>query len=226
VARNNSTIRAMNNSTVKAMNNSTVKAYNNSAIWALDNSTVEAEGNSTVVAWDYAGVHLRSAYATVTLYNFSVCWALAKAKITKKSKTATVNYPKAFKGTKDWLNSEGIKIVKNSVILFKKVSADLKTQEGTDNETLWGIGKVLEHNQWNPTEAECGAGKFHACSKPYLCDEFRNQVGDRYVAIRVQVKDLYVWKGNADYPHKVAFRKGKVLYECDRLGRKLAIKLV
>ena len=101
------------------------------------------------------------------------------------------------------------------------MSSDLKTQEGTVNETVWEIGKTLSHVSWSPKVSECGEGKFHACSRPYFCDEFRFNKDDKYVAIRVKVKDLHAWQGNTQYPHKIAFRAGTVLYQCDKFGNKL-----
>jgi hypothetical protein len=71
--------------------------------------------------------------------------------------------------------------------------------------------------KWDPTSQECGEGKFHACSRTFFCDEFRSERGDRYVAIEVAVADLHAWK-NPTYPHKIAFRTGRVLHECDRYG--------
>lgn len=79
---------------------------------------------------------------------------------------------------------------------------------------------AVAHTQWEPTSAECGAGKFHAVSRPYFGDQFRSNIDDRYVAIRVKTEDLYVWP-NAEYPHKVAFRAGTVLFECDRYGTEI-----
>jgi hypothetical protein len=108
------------------------------------------------------------------------------------------------------------------VILYKRVSAEFKTQETTKNETLWEIGSVIEHPAWEPASGECGEGKFHACSRPYFCDEFRNLKDDRYVAIEIKSADLHEWKDSPRYPHKIGFRAGKVLYECDRMGNKKA----
>lgn len=53
---------------------------------------------------------------------------------------------------------------------------------------------------------------------PYFADEFRNNSGDRYVAVKIVLKDLFEWKDEPEYPHKTGFRKGEVLYECDRYG--------
>lgn len=101
----------------------------------------------------------------------------------------------------------------------KRVSKDFKTQEQTANETLWTIGETLTHLKWEPKAHECGAGKFHACAHPIHCDKYRTETGDRYIAIKVALKDTYVWK-NGEHPNKIAFRNGTVLHECDVNGKK------
>ena len=78
----------------------------------------------------------------------------------------------------------------------------------------------MECPDWNPNLEECGSNKFHACSKPYFCDEFRNKKEDKYIAIEVKKSDLFTWP-NPQYPYKIAFRKGKVLYEVNRYGKKI-----
>jgi hypothetical protein len=78
----------------------------------------------------------------------------------------------------------------------------------------------VTHPAWNPTLSECGEGKFHACSRPYFADEFRSIMNDKYIAIKIKIDDLYEWE-NPEYPHKIAFREGTVLYECDKYGRKI-----
>jgi hypothetical protein len=174
-----------------------------------------------VVACGNSGVHLCSDLATVALFAFSVCWKIAKGKISKKSKNATMIKPEPSKGTTGWLDREGVKAYSGNVVLFKRVSKDFLTQEGTANETKWEIGKTLTHPVWLPKEKECGTGKFHACSRTYFCDGFRSERGDRYVAIEIKTEDLHAWDDSPQYPHKIAFREGKVLYECDRLGREI-----
>lgn len=117
----------------------------------------------------------------------------------------------------DYLKRHKVNISdKNTVILYKRVSKDFKTQEGELWETLWKIGSTVEHPAWNPETSECGKGKFHACAKPHWCDVFRNESDDKYIAIEIHVKDLYEWKENPNYPQKIAFRKGTVLKECER----------
>ena len=182
-----------------------------------ESSHAELRGSSHAEAHAHVSVHLQSDRASVLLFAFAVCFQLAKGKITKKSKTATVIKPPLKKGVDAWLNTHGITPA-TKVTLFKRVSVDFKTQEGTENETLWEIGTTVVHPNWNPKEDECGAGKFHACATPYFCDDFRDKKDDRYVAIEVAKKDLYVWPDNPSYPYKIAFRTGTVLYECDKFG--------
>ena len=121
---------------------------------------------------------------------------------------------------KTWLDMHDIKSVRGKVVLYKRVSSDLKTQGGTKNETLWAIGSALQHPDWAPAKTECEGGKYHACDTPAHCDAFRADNGDRYVAIEVKTKDLYAW-ATPTYIHKMAFRQGKVLYEVDRKGNKI-----
>jgi uncharacterized protein (DUF2249 family) len=103
-------------------------------------------------------------------------------------------------------------------LLNKKVSKDFKTQENTDNETLWEIGTILIHKKWNSDKSECGKGKFHACAKPFWCDSFRNEKGDRYIEIGVKEEDLFEWKYNPRFPQKIGFRSAIVIREVDRMG--------
>jgi len=116
-----------------------------------------------------------------------------------------------------WLEKEKLEIKDGSVILYKRVSKDFKTQEGTANETIWSIGTALEHPAWKPDGEECGEGKYHACSRTKFCDEFRDKSDDRYIKLQVKIEDMYAWE-NPFYPSKVAFRKGIVLGECNQAG--------
>ena len=220
MASGNSSVEAWGNSSVVAWGNSSVEAWENSSVVASGNSSVVAWENSSVVAWENCGVHLQSNSSSVSLYAFAVCWVLAKGKVQKKSKTATIIRPTQPKNTSDWLNNEAVKQTKSSVVLFKRVSSDWKTQEGKRNETVWIIGTTLTHSNWSPKDSECGPEKFHACSHPYFCDEFRSKKDDKYIAIKIAIEDLYMWP-NANYHHKIAFRSGKVLYQCDRFGKKI-----
>lgn len=116
----------------------------------------------------------------------------------------------------DWIEYNGGTIHNNKVIVYKAVSHNFKTQEGTRNETHWEIDKTLEVPDWDVTE-ECGEGKFHACWYPADCWGFRYDRLAKLIAIQVEVNDLYRFISPV-FPNKLAFRKGKVLYEVDANG--------
>jgi hypothetical protein len=228
VAWGNSSVEARENSSVVAWGNSSVVAWGNSSVVARENSSVEARENSSVVAWENSSVEARgnvcvwgcSPWIHVAIFAFAVCYQLVKDfKLEKKSKTATVIEPKYESGTEGWLEKEGVAATRGKVILFKRVTNDFKTRKGLSSETEWKVGSTLTHPDWKPETGECGANKFHSCSRPYFCDEFMSGSDDRYIAIEISKKDLHAWPTPA-YPHKIAFRKGKVLYEVDKFGRK------
>ena len=204
---------AWENSNVTARENSNVTAWENSNVTVWENSNVTARGNSSVHTYSVN---------PILLFGLSIAFLLTKtAKAIKKSKKTTIIQGIVKDGkTKNWLDLEGVEIKNNTVILFKRVSKDFKTQENTENETIWNIGDILIHKSWEPKIQECGKNKFHACSHSYFCDDFRDNKDDKYIAIEIKVKDLYSWP-NPQYPHKIAFRAGKVLYQCDKNGKKL-----
>jgi hypothetical protein len=214
-------IEAWGNSTpyIVARGNSTpyIVARENSApnIEAWENSAphIEAWGNSTI-----HGMNL-NVHTLLNLFGFSMGVVPFNLKLKiKKSKQAIIQRVKP----QGWFERNNI-AKKEKVILYKRVSEDFKTQENTSNETLWTIGSIVEHSAWNPKDNECGEGKFHACSRPYFCDEFRNQPEDRYIAIQIFRGDLFEWKNNPEYLYKIGFRKGTVIYECDRYGKKIEV---
>ena len=170
----------------------------------------------TAWSWNVLVRIFSSSLKKVILYGFAVAFVSSTItiKIEKKSKFCHIQVVKDL----GWFERNAVKKTP-TVTLYKKVSKDFKTQEGTINETLWSVGSTLKHPAWNPISQECGGGKFHACSRPYFCDEFRSNPGDRYIAVSIKLKDMHEWKDNPDYPHKIAFRMGTVLYECDRFGK-------
>src|SRR5664280_1353532 len=217
VARENSSVEARENSSVEAWENSSVVAWGNSSVVARENSSVEARENSSVEARGNVCVRIFSEIKTLSLFGFSVLFQPFDLKFKfKKEKTCLI---RKFK-TQKYLDREGIKPEKGFVVLYKKVSKDFYTQENSVNQTLWNIGSTVTHPDWRPTIKECGEGKFHACSRPYFCDEFRDNTGERYIAVKIKVSDLYEWK-TPSYPHKIAFREGTVLYECNKYGKKI-----
>jgi len=218
VAWDNSSVEAWGNSSVIAKKNSSVVARGNSSVVARDNSSVVAWDNSSVEAWDSAVVRAISGRPNIVLHCFCVLIISSECDELKYTAAKTVAIQKIK--PLPYLERNGVVVKNGHVILYKRVSKDFKTMENTEHETLWTIGSTLTHHAWNPTKQECGSGKFHACHRPYFCNEFRSTAGDRYVAIKVNIKDLHEWE-NPSYPHKIAFRKGKVLYECDRFGKRV-----
>ena len=197
--------------------------YEGADVVALGSSHVEAWGSSHVEARELAFIRCQSEFSSLTLFGFAVAILIKKCTaLVIKSKTTTVVNQVPTTGTIGWLDSQGVDVDEKlkSVTLFKRVSKDFRTQEGLPQETAWTPGLKLTHKNWNPTIQECGDGKFHACSRPYFCDEFRSLADDVYVAIQIPVEELHAWN-NPNYPHKIAFRTGTVLYQCDKFGSKV-----
>jgi len=215
-ARGSSRVEARGSSRVVAWDSSRVEARGSSSVVARGSSSVVALDSSSVEAFGEAFVRILSDAVKVVLNATAIAAVAASLKVRiKKSAHAIIcKLPEL-----NWFDANGVKKAK-AITLYKRVSADFKTQEGTKRETLFTVGAALEHPAWNPTTEECGAGKFHACSRPYFCDKFRSTSSDVYIAIRVAAADLYEWK-NPQYPHKIAFRRGKVLYQCDIDGKKI-----
>jgi hypothetical protein len=226
VARENSSVVARENSSVVAWENSSVEAWGNSSVVARENSSVVARENSSVVARENSSVEARgnsvvrafSNFSKIVLFGFSVAIVIPSitVKIEKKSEHAYIQHVQE----QGWFERNGVDKTP-TVILYKRVSHDFKTQENTENETVWTIGSTVTHPAWNPKSEECGKGKFHACSKPYFCDEFRTTPKDRYIALSVKLEDTHAWEENPQYPYKIALKEAKVLYECNRFGKEI-----
>ena len=225
------TIKTLGSSqaTIKTWDSSqaTIKMWGSSQAtietWDSSQATIKTWGSSqaTIKTWGSSVVTVLSIIQFISLFGYSLLMNPLNLKLNiKKERTTTVITPKWKKGITGWLQREEIEKTDN-IILYKKVSKDFKTQENTINEILWKIGSVVEHPYWNPKKEECGKGKFHACSRAFFCDQFRNENGDKYIAIEIDLKDIYVWEDNPEYQHKVAFKKGKVLYECDINGKNI-----
>ena len=56
----------------------------------------------------------------------------------------------------------------------------------------WGT-KVV-HNNYNPSSPECGEGNFTLVQDLIFDGKFRSTVGDKYIAIEINKKDLFYWK--------------------------------
>jgi hypothetical protein len=222
VGGGNCSIVGWENCSIEGWENCSIVGRENCSIEGWENCSIVGRENCSIVGGGNSAIHIQSPDCSLELFAFAVAWLIAKCKVTKHGETCQVIEPTVPQGLDGWLEREGVDADKEQVVLFKRVDLFFKTQEGQLSETIWTVGTTVEHGAWNPTLQECGAGKFHACSHPYFCNEFRNQQGDRFIAIKIHKDDLYVWP-NADYPHKIAFRKGEVLYECDMMGKKLAV---
>jgi hypothetical protein len=214
--------------TIKNRENSSPTIYNweNSSPtienWENSSPTICNRENSSPTIYNRENSFCRIMSANkktkIKSFGFSVCFlgASVKVRVNKKSKTAIVQKAKLL----DFFERHGIRKTA-TITLYKKVSAEFKTQEGKPWESEWKIGETITHPDWNPSKKECGEGKFHACARPFFCDEFRRMRGDKYIAVEIKKENLYEWKDNPTYPHKIGFREGKVLYECDRRGEKI-----
>ena len=194
-----------------------VEARGSSRVEAWGSSRVVARGSSSVVAWGQSIVRVLSEGIRLVAHGLSIVSIPVNIHLSFNHDESVTIHRYTIQA---YLDRGGVEVADGAVVLFKRVSNDFKTQEGKTNETEWKIGTTVTHKEWEPTLGECGKGKFHACSRPYFCDEFRSKPQDRYVAIQIKIKDLYEWP-DAQYPHKVAFREGRVLYECDKFGRKV-----
>ena len=213
--RENASAVLRGNASAVLRENASAELWGKASAVLREKASAELWENASAVAWDYAVLRVWSAFK-LSLHGFSVLFKPFDLKIKfSKTKNILVQNIKPL----NWFENNGFE-KSNKYILFKKVSKEFKTQEGTKNETLWKIGDVLDLPVWNPEKDECGEGKYHAVSRPYFADEFRSNKGDRYIAIEVQHKDLFPWP-KPQYPHKIAFRKCKVLYEVDRFGKKI-----
>jgi hypothetical protein len=198
-----------------------VVAWESAHVVARESVHVVARESAHVVASNEVVIHNHSISSTIEIAGYAIIMAIKVSKFLKKSKTATIiNIPERQYTVEEWFDREAVDSENGKLIVYKRVSFDFKTQENSKNETLWAPNSMIEHPSWDPAKEECGAGKFHACSRAYFCDEFRDKATDKYIAIEVNKEDFYTWK-EPSYPHKIAFRKGRVLFECDRYGKKI-----
>ena len=204
-------------SRVRAFDDACINTYEHSCVEAYDRSKVIAFGHSRVITHDRSSIYVFD-YVIVYAFGFSNIHGYGHSRI------HTYDHNYVHINESSYLHSDPFDITSwlafhklvpdadSYVILYKRVSSKWLTQEGNPNETAWPPGATLEHPAWNPYQYECGAGKYYACADAGMCNQFRSTVGDRYVSVRVAVKDLYMWP-NPVYPSKIAFRKGTVLEE-------------
>jgi len=228
--RGNASAELRGNASAELRENASAVLWENASAVLWGNASAELWGNASAVLRGNASAELRenavgrifSASVRVALFGFAVAFLPAaitlKVAIEKKSQHCHIQVVSDL----GWFENNGVEKTE-FIVIYKRVSADWKTQEGTANETLWAVGTTVTHPKWKPDSGECGEGKFHACSRPYFCDQFRNNRGDHYIALRVASVDLREWP-HPEYPHKIAFREGIVLRECDKFGKEIKSK--
>lgn len=224
-----------------------IEAYGFSQVNVSGTCNVEAYDSSRIVVRDACKVIIHGDATKIDASEFCVVYtyshSMPKNNVQLHGMSKFIKYNPALmvKSINQWIkfytldaNKEYIDPTKE-VILYKVVSKQYKTQEKTKNETLWRPGMIVEMpmDKWNPYEKECGEGKFHACGNPISCLEFRKHDGGintKFVAIKVKKEDLFLWaefnqsrifKRISEYPNKITFRKGQVLFECDINGNKI-----
>jgi hypothetical protein len=203
---------------------SSARLYDSSSATLYDSSSARLCGSSSATLYDSSSATLYGS-SSATLYDASI--AIIESpyiKIRKASKQAQAirRKPCPKITLKSWIAKTGVETDRQNMMIFKRVSIELKTREGTPDETLWTIGATLIHKSPNLESEECGGGKFHGCATPQDCDQFRDKPSDRYIAVSVPKKKAYAWPKNPQYPFKIGFTQGTVLYECDRNGKAIA----
>jgi len=176
---------------------------------ARGNSQVTAWGNSQVTAWENSQVTLKE----------NACGIVRSKESRVTGKQKIISYEKQIKMTLPrWIEYNKAITTKDTITIYKRVSKDFKTQERRPNETKWEVGKIITHPKWNPTEQECGEGKFHACANTNDCNNYRDCINDKYIKLTVKKSDCFVWSF-PEHPIKIAFREAKIVCECDRFGK-------
>ncbi len=206
--------------TVVGINNSYITASGHCKIDLWDFAYASIDHFSSLSAHDFSCVRVLSSSCHLSLFGFSTGIIHNSSHFTIKKEKNCVVKSIPFDTDYDFFLKHSIPIKKDKAIIFKSVSENFETQEGMPNQTKWEIGKTLVCKNFNPQLSECGEKKFHGVSHPIFAFEFRSDPNDRFIAIEVKVSDTFQWT-NPKYPHKIAFRKGKVLFECDITGRRI-----
>ena len=202
VARGSSSVVARGSSRVEAWDSSSVEAWDSSSVEARDSSSVVARGSSRVVAWgsssveagDYVAVHLHSARATIDGGVLIDVTALDESDLTQ------------------WASYHGAKVSDGSLVLYKAVDADLKSERGF----AYPIGETVECPDWTDTN-DCGGG-LHLSPHPHQALAYFRRA-TRFLRCVVAVDDLRPILGYPGDPAKAKARRVTVLAEVDIDGK-------
>ena len=182
-------------------------ARDSAHVEARDSAHVVARDSAHVVAWDSAHVVARDS---------ATCSKRSQLVDAHGNVFDFTKYPKTVK---EWLDKYEVKIDKGHVTLYKGTDGNYKTR----NNTQWDIGKVMVAPDWEKiTNIECGKA-LHFCHHPICCEQFLTV--KHYLACKVKVSDIVIYKNQPEYPDKIRSKQGLVLYECDRWGKRIDNKV-
>ncbi len=185
-----SSVMAWGSSSVVAWESSSVEAWDSSSVVALGSSSVVARDSSSVVAGDYVAVHLHSARATIDGGVLIDVTALDESDLTQ------------------WASYHGAKVSDGSLVLYKAVDADLKSERGF----LYPIGETVEAADWRADNACCGG--LHLSPSP-SCAQAYYPSASRFLRCEVDPQDVRPIPGGVA---KAKARRVRVVAEVDIHG--------
>ena len=161
-----------------------------SSVVALGSSRVVAWDSSSVVAGDYVAVHLHSARATID--------GGVLIDVTALDESDPIQ----------WASYHGAKVSDGSLVLYKAVDADLKSERGF----LYPIGETVEAADWRADNACCGG--LHLSPSP-SCAQAYYPSASRFLRCEVDPQDVRPIPGGVA---KAKARRVRVVAEVDIHG--------
>jgi hypothetical protein len=206
---------------VEAWGSAHVEAWDSAHVEAWDSAHVVARGSAHVEAWDSAHVVARDSAHVVARSPLAVLVARS-AGPTLKGGIIVNGYEQSTDPAR-WLEAVAAEMVDEKTALLYKRTADnfaTRAPDSGGSPIIYAIDTEVIAPDWDPSPGrECGGG-LHLCPTPPCCDQFRKEDGDRYVACAVSVEDILVHP-TPEYPSKIRARSCRVLYECDREGKRV-----
>ena len=191
-----------------------VEAWDSAHVEAWDSAHVVAWGSAHVVAWDSAHV---VAWGSAHVEGQSPCAVLVVRSAYADARGGLLVVAYRQEPTAEaWLRATNARVDGDTAVLYKRTAADYSTQHGV----RYVPGADVEAPDWDPLP-ECGGG-LHFVAHPAQADQFRDGADDRYVACAVAIADIVVHEQPL-HPDKVKAPRCRVLYECDREGKPVAV---
>jgi len=180
-----------------------------------------SRGSAHVVARESAHVEARESAHVVARSPLAVLVARSQTPVLKGG--IIVNAYEQSTDPAAWLEAVQAEMLDEGMaLLYKRTADDFGTRppDGSNQRVSYLPDTEVIAPDWDPSpERECGRG-LHLCPTPACCDQFRSDCGDRYVACAVAVADILVHP-QPEYPGKIRARSCRVLYECDREGKRI-----